>query len=159
MHFSYDVELPLGSWDCCKTGPMEPRAELLSPEALLVAMPQHTLSHSPCSLAIPWRLPALCRSAIWLSICIRCLSIRTAIRFAVWFWVTKSGSAAFLAALQGCTARDLGTLSVAGEHEEDPEDENPWASHGGRWAANSWRVKMIGFRKRKYTHTHILPVK
>jgi len=32
MHFSYDVELPLGSWDCCKTGPMEPRAELLSPE-------------------------------------------------------------------------------------------------------------------------------
>ena len=74
MHFSYDVELPLGSWDCCKTGPMEPRAELLSPEALLVAMPQHTLSHSPCSLAIPWRLPALCRSAIWSSICIRCLS-------------------------------------------------------------------------------------
>lgn len=42
MHFSYDVELPLGSWDCCKTGPMEPRAELLSPEALLVAMPQHS---------------------------------------------------------------------------------------------------------------------
>lgn len=87
MHFSYDVELPLGSWDCCKTGPMEPRAELLSPEALLVAMPQHTLSHSPCSLAIPWRLPALCRSAIWLSICIRCLS--AFLQFVC--WVTKSG--------------------------------------------------------------------
>lgn len=33
MHFSYDVELPLGSWDC-KTGPLEPKAELLSPEDL-----------------------------------------------------------------------------------------------------------------------------
>lgn len=30
MRFSYDVQLPLGSWDCCKTGPMEPLAELLS---------------------------------------------------------------------------------------------------------------------------------
>lgn len=31
MHFSYDVELPYGIWDC-KTGPSEPDSKLLSPE-------------------------------------------------------------------------------------------------------------------------------
>ena len=33
MDFKYDVELPLGCWDCGKPGPAEPDAELMSLEA------------------------------------------------------------------------------------------------------------------------------
>ena len=36
MDFKYDVELPLGCWDCGKPGPAEPDAELMTLEAAMV---------------------------------------------------------------------------------------------------------------------------
>ncbi|CAE7497055.1 NOVA2 [Symbiodinium microadriaticum] len=60
MDFKYDVELPLGCWDCGKPGPAEPDAELMSLEEARVlpkrCIVEHLMKAAPREILVRHRL-------------------------------------------------------------------------------------------------------